>query len=111
MKEIRLTRRAQTRLEEIAAWTIEHFGTAQAEGYERRLIARLRALAAGQLPRGRPCDALVRGEAGATGLCYFREGGHFIIYRETDDRIVVIDFVHGARDLEGILKELGEDDP
>jgi toxin ParE1/3/4 len=108
VKEAKLTRRAESRLEEIASWTISRFGLAQANKYERQLIERLRALAKGELPRGRACDLLVRGLTGAVGLSYIREGGHFIIYRETDDQIQVIDFVHGARDIEAFLRELGD---
>jgi plasmid stabilization system protein ParE len=94
------------RLEEIAHWTISKFGLSQAEQYERGLIDRLYALSRGELPPGRSCEALLAGRSGAKGLFYFREGGHFIIYRETDDLIVVIDFIHGARDLEAILIDL-----
>ncbi len=108
MKAVRLTRRAESRLEEIAIWTISNFGPARAETYERRLIDRLHGLSIGELPRGRSCQLLVHGLAGATGLCYIKEGGHYIVYRETDEQIQVIDFVHGARDIEGILRELKE---
>ena len=108
MKEVKLTRRAEHRLEEIASWTLSYFGAAQADRYERHLIKRLQALAIGELPRGRACDLLVQGLTEATDLRYIREGGHFIIYRETDDQIHVIDFVHGARDIEAILRELGD---
>jgi plasmid stabilization system protein ParE len=108
VKEVKLTRRAERRLKEIAAWTISRFGPAQADQYERQLIERLHALAIGELPKGRACDVLVQGLTEATGLRYIQLGGHFIIYRETGDEIQVIDFVHGARDIESIVNELGE---
>ena len=108
MKKVKLARHAESRLEEIAAWTFLHFGPAQAGKYERQLIKRLHALAVGELPRGRSCDLLVQGLTETTGLRYIRESGHFIIYRETDDQIHVIDFVHGVRDIEGILMDIEE---
>jgi plasmid stabilization system protein ParE len=111
VKTVQLTRRAAHRLEEIAAWTIARFGLAQAKKYEQQLIERLNALANGELPRGRPCDLLVQGLTEAAGLHYIRAGGHIVIYRETEDQIQVIDFVHGARDVEAILKELRETEP
>ena len=111
MKSVKLTRQAEARLEEIAYWTIERFGVAKAEQYEQRLIDRLQALSNGDLPKGRKCDSLVREGNGPRGLLYLCEGGHYIIYRESDDLIVVVDFVHGARDLEAILKDLGDSNP
>lgn len=39
-------------------------------------------------------------------LKYFREGGHYIIFHETADALIVIDFVHGARNFERILTDL-----
>lgn len=106
VKTVRLTRRAESRLEDIAAWTISHFGADQAQEYEKRLINRLHDLAVGELPRGRPCDLLVQGLTEATDLHYIQEGGHFIIYRQTAKEIHILDFIHGARDIKGILKDL-----
>lgn len=106
MKQIRLTRRAETRLREIAGWTIDRYGPTQARKYEENLVHRLRALAVGEAPHGKSCGALVSGVPGADSLQYYREGGHYIIFRETADALIVIDFVHGARDLEGILADL-----
>ena len=108
MKEVKLTRRAEHRLKEIAVWTISRFGPAQAEKYEGQLIERLHALALGKIPRGRSCELLLQGLTEATGLRYVQVGGHFIIYREAGDEIQVIDFVHGARDIEGLVDDLGE---
>ena len=108
MKEVKLTCRAEYRPEEIAGWTISRFGHAPANKYERQLIKRLQALARREFPKGRACDLLVRELTEATGFLFIREGGHFIICRETDDQIHVIDFVHGARDIEAILRELGD---
>lgn len=109
MKAIRLTRRARARLEEIAGWTLDRFGLTQAEKYEKQLLARLKALAAGRPPHGRPCALLVRSRIDAADLKYLREGGHYIIFRDRQDAVVIIDFIHGARHLENILASLARE--
>ena len=107
MSEFRLTPRAIARLASIFEWTIERFGLSQAEAYRLDLLRRCTALASGSPPHGRPCGAFLGEQADAADLYFYREGGHYIIYRKTEGRLVVIDFVHGARDLDGILKDLG----
>ncbi len=106
MKPYRLTRRARASLEDIAGWTIDRFGPGQAEKYQARLVERLGALAAGEPPHGRPCEQLVSGLAEGSGLQYCREGRHMIVFREMPDALVIVDFVHGLRDLERILRKL-----
>ncbi len=109
MKAIRLTLRAQTRLEEIAGWTLDRFGPAQAEKYEKRLLARLKALAAGRPPHGRPCALPVGSRRNAADLKYLREGGHYIIFRDRQNAVIIIDFIHGARNMENILASLARE--
>ncbi len=109
MKPIRLTLRARARLEEIAGWTLDEFGPAQARKYEKQLLARLKALAAGRPPHGRPCALLVRSRTDAADLKYLRESGHYIVYRDRPDAVIIIDFIHGARNLENILAALARD--
>ena len=53
-RSFRLTRRAEASLIEIARWTIEKFGTRQAELYEADLLAR--------------CDAIVQGRGAFPGV-------------------------------------------
>lgn len=107
MKAIRLTRRAEARLEEIAGWTIDRFGPEQARIYEAQLIHRLQALADGEPPHGKRCE-IAGGAVGAEDLQYYREGGHYIVFRDTADALIVIDFVHGARNFERILADLAK---
>jgi plasmid stabilization system protein ParE len=102
----RLTPRAVARLASIFEWTIERFGLSQAEAYRRDLLRRCTALAGGSPPHGRSCEAFLGEQADPADLYFYREGGHYIIYRKTEDRLIVIDFVHGARDLEGLLNDL-----
>ncbi len=106
MSGFSLTPRAVGRLAGIFEWTIEWFGLPRAEAYRRDLLRRCTALASGSPPHGRPCEALLGEQADSADLYFYREGDHYIIYRKTEGRLTVIDFVHGARDLEGLLKDL-----
>lgn len=106
MKPWRLTPAAAQSLEDIAAWTIERFGDRQADAYCETLITRLNTIAEGGPPRPRPCSALLATSHSKVDLTYVREGGHFIILRETHDRIDVIEFLHGRLDLPHKLEAL-----
>lgn len=106
MKPFRLTPQAEGRLADIALWTVEHFGVDQARRYERELIDRLKALASGNPPYGRPCGLLVPDRDSDGDLYYYRQGRHCIVYRDTSELLIVIDFVHGSRDLPRILEDL-----
>jgi plasmid stabilization system protein ParE len=109
VKTIRVTRRARARLSDILHYSICHRGGTVALHYRDSLVARLRALAAGEPPAGRPCDLLMSANSRGTGLKYFREGGHYMIYRETDEALVVLDFVHQSRNLDDMIDRLIED--
>lgn len=106
MRGYRLSIQAEQRLEEIFGWTIDNFGVEQAIRYKDQLILRLSSLATGDLPRGKSCNLLLEGKREASDLEYYREGRHFIIYRNTSEGILVLDFVHGSRDLDAIFKEI-----
>jgi plasmid stabilization system protein ParE len=99
----RLTPRAEEALFEIALWTIDRFGPAQADAYEAEIIGRCEALARGDLP-GQDCSALA--EAGAEGLRFIRAGRHFVVYVEIGEEVVVLDVVHGRADLPHRLRAL-----
>ena len=106
MRSYRLSFQAEQTLENIIGWTIDHFGLDQAVTYKNRLITRLASLAVDEVPHGRPCNSLLSDKRNAVDLEYYREGRHYIIYRNTTDGIFVLDFVHGSRDLGAILNEL-----
>ncbi len=108
MRSYRLSPQAEQRLEEIIGWTIDHFGLDQALKYKNRLTGRLSSLAVDEVPHGRPCNNLLSGKRDAIDLEYYREGRHYIIYRNTIDGILVVDFVHGSRDLDAIIQELSQ---
>ncbi len=108
MRSYRLSPQAEQSLEKIFDRTIEHFGIEQAAKYKDQLISRLYSLSENELPRGRPCNNLLAGTRDTLDLEYYREGRHFIIYRNTPQELYVLDFVHGSRDLETILKGLSQ---
>ena len=105
MKPFRLTPQAEARLTDIAFWTVSQFGVDQARRYERELTDRLKALASGNPPHGRSCGLLVP-DKDSDDLYYYRQGRHYIVYRDTPSQLIVIDFVHGSRNLPKILEDL-----
>jgi plasmid stabilization system protein ParE len=106
LSKFSLTPRAVARLTGIFEWTIGRFGLPRAEAYRRDLLFRCTALASRQPPHGRPCGSLLGEQADPADLYCYREGGHYIIYRRTEGGMIVFDFIHGARDLDDILKDL-----
>lgn len=108
MKTWRLTLHAEQRITDIAIWTTGRFGGRQAIHYRDELIDRLNRLANGEPPQPRSCDLLMQGKHAATGLTYYRQGQHYIIMRETTDRIDVLDFLHANADLPMHLAKLAE---
>lgn len=93
----RLTRRAERSLVEIAGWTLETFGPRQAAAYEEDLIARCDEIAAGTAP-SQACAILV-GDDESHDLQFTRAGGHFVVFLERPDMVVIVDFLHGRSDL------------
>lgn len=106
MKLWRLTRHAERRLAEIAEWTVKEFGHAQALVYQEALIDRINLLASGKAPHPRSCEVLTRHCRAARGLLYYREGNHYIIMRETTDRLEILDFLYERFDLVGHIERL-----
>ena len=111
MKAIVYSPAALARFEEIIEFTIETFGAAQADDYTARLVARLDALASGEMPRARPCELLLQGVREASGLTYYREGSHFLILRETEDRLNVVEILHVRMNLDEQLQRLSGRSP
>jgi plasmid stabilization system protein ParE len=106
MRIYRLSLQAEQTLEAIIGWTIDNFGVGQAINYKNQLINRLTSLALKELPNGRSCDILLSGIRHTGDLEYYREGRHYIIYRNASDGIFVVDFVHGSRNLKAIIQGL-----
>jgi plasmid stabilization system protein ParE len=93
----RLTPQAQESLVEIALWTIDRFGAAQARLYETEVLARCEAIAEGRAAV-RDCSVLT-GSADDTGLRFARAGEHFVVFLDDPEEIVIIDFLHARTDL------------
>jgi toxin ParE1/3/4 len=106
VKPWRLTRRAESSLVEIFAWTLDRFGERQAIAYRDTLIERIDAIAAGQPPHPRRCGLLMGANPGAKDLSYYREGGHYIVMRNSEEALIVLEFFHQATDLPRHLKAL-----
>lgn len=106
MKTYRLSLQAEQTLEGIIGWAIDQFGIDQAIKYKDQLEKRLSLLAIGEAPHGKSCNQLVTELMDINDLEYYRQGRHYIIYRVTKSELLVVDFVHGSRNLEAILQEL-----
>ncbi len=94
-RSLRLTRRAEASLVEIARWTIENFGHRQAELYETELLSRCDAILNGQA-HSRSCAVLVDD---ADDLRFVRAGEHFLVYLDRPDEVVIVDMLHSRSDL------------
>ena len=97
MKPWRLTRQAEAALTEIARWTRETFGPRQATAYADDLIARCAEIAAGTAP-AQDCRRIID-PALPEDLRFARAGQHFVIFIESPEQVVIIDFLHNRTDL------------
>ena len=96
-KPWRLTRQAEASLTEIARWTLDTFGPRQAAAYEHDLVERCTGIASGTVV-SRSCRQLVDPNL-PENLRFCRCGGHFIVFVEHADAVIVLDFIHARSDL------------
>ena len=101
-----LTRQAERSLADIAAWTAETFGKRQAEAYAEDLIDACHTLASGTAP-SRDCRRLVAAEL-VEDLRYARVGQHYVVFINSPDRMVIVDFLHVRMDIPARLAAFGE---
>lgn len=94
-RSLRLTRRAEASLVEIAIWTIEQFGLKQAELYENEVLTRCQAILNGQA-HSRSCAVLVDE---AADLRFARAGEHFLVFLDQPDEVIIVDILHSRSDL------------
>ena len=94
-RSLRLTRRAEASLVEIAKWTIEKFGLTQAELYENEVLTRCQAILNGQA-HSRSCAVLIDD---AADLRFARAGEHFLVFLDQPDEIIIVDILHSRSDL------------
>lgn len=96
-RRVRVTLRAERRLRDVAAWTRDRFGPAQAVAYVGDLRASFDRLAEGTLA-GRSARA-AWGEGVRDELRFVKVGSHVVLFREGADEVVVLDVLHEAMDL------------
>lgn len=94
-RSLRLTRRAEESLVEIAKWTIENFGLKQAELYENEVLTRCQAILNGQA-HSRSCANLVDD---AADLRFARAGEHCLVFLDQPDEVIIVDILHSRSDL------------
>jgi len=100
----RLTRQAAAALTDIANWTYQAFGAAQAESYQNDLIKCCRQIACGDNP-SRPCARLIS-DTCPDNLRYARSGQHYVVFLDEAERVVIVDVLHVRSDLPGKLARL-----
>lgn len=103
-KPWRLTRAAEATLIDIALWTLETFGPRQAEAYEADLIDRCAAIARDEAP-WQSCAKVIDPRL-PEDLRLTRCGEHLIVFLDEPDRVIIVDFLHGRRDLPAQLTDL-----
>ncbi len=96
-KPWRLTLAAEASLVDIALWTYETFGPRQAEACEADLIGRCAAIARDEAP-WQSCRKVIDPRL-PEALRFTRCGEHLIVFVDEPDRVIVVDFLHGRRDL------------
>ncbi len=94
-RALRLTRRAEASLVDIAKWTIDTFGPAQADLYEAELLTRCQAILTGQA-HSRSCTTLA---PEAEDLRFTRAGEHFLVFLDRPEAVIIIDILHARCDL------------
>lgn len=89
--QYRLTRRAEADLDDIADYTLQHWGQAQMDAYIRALYDRFEWIAS------KPKAGRERPEVGL-GLRSYPEGSHIVFYRDTGSTVEIIAIPHQAMD-------------
>lgn len=100
MFELRLTRRAQDDLEEIAGYIrSESRDTSIARRFVHHLLARCVDLSASPFKLGRSCEEL------GPGLRCLAEGNYLILFRYFENRLEIARIVEGHRALEHLFND------
>ena len=93
LTELRLSRRAETDLAEIADYTIGEFGITQARQYRDSIMACFESLA-NNPHLGRSANEL------SPGLRRIRQQAHVIFYLHRQDQILIVRVLHHSMDFE-----------
>jgi toxin ParE1/3/4 len=109
---VRLTAAAERDFEGIVAWTIEHFGVAQALVYAETLSNALEALGENpMLAEAQHRDTILKGLRSLHIARRGRKGRHFILFRIAEggaNVVEVLRVLHDAMDLQRHLPPLDE---
>lgn len=96
-KPWRVTQQAEQSLLDIALWTVETFGPRQADAYEQDILDKMDDIAGG-VAHTQSCRVLIDSNL-ADDIRYTRIGGHYLIYIEYPDSLVLLDLLHQRVDL------------
>jgi toxin ParE1/3/4 len=101
---VSLTAAAQADLREIVGWTVQHFGSVQADAYAEILTAAIEALDAGPNILGaKRRDDIMKGLHTLHVAREGKRGRHFVLFRvdagHTQRRIEILRLLHDAMDL------------
>jgi len=107
-KPWRLTRQAEASLLDIALWTIETFGSRQAQAYEEDLITHCSSIASGTVT-SQSCRAIIDPDL-KEDLRFTRSGQHFIVFVEDDASVIIVDFLHSRSDLPAKLSRMARNE-
>lgn len=89
---------ADADLVEIWLYTAETWSADQADTYTGRIVEACSGIAAGRT-RGKPADRVKR------DYLKVAVGSHFIVYRQTEDQIVVVRILHQRMDISSHLRD------
>ncbi|MGQ0566792.1 MAG: type II toxin-antitoxin system RelE/ParE family toxin [Gemmobacter sp.] len=104
MKRLSFSIAAQARLDDIYAYSVEHFGRSRAEVYVDVLAERCQGLASGDIP-SQACRILVEGRV-RTNFRFARAGRHFIMFLDLPSEIRIVDVVHQSANIALRLSQL-----
>lgn len=112
MKSLNFSSRAIDSLDAISEWTLLTFGVSQAKVYHQNLLQRCYGLAEGIAPY-QSCRDVFAPDL-RDDLRFSRAGQHYVLFVETTQEVLVVDFIHQRRDVLGKLRDgfgsVGADD-
>lgn len=101
MRQFVFSDRAEASFDSILEWTLEIFGARQLDKYRDTLLERCIALTNGTAQH-QSCRAVFANDL-REDLRFARAGQHFVIFVETPDEVMIVDFLHQSADIGGRL--------
>ena len=96
-----LSERAKSSFREIGLYSRERYGVEQMRFYLDGLLDRCKSLAAGHVPH-QSCRVMFADDL-REDLRFARAGNHFVIFVETAEEVLIVDFLHQSADISGRL--------